>query len=671
MPFTQANTILAITTPFGADAVLLTNFHAEERVSSLFRFDLEMIAADRALDFTKIVGKAVTVSIKIAGDKKRFWNGIVARFVQAGSSGKQTTYRAEVYPWLWFLTKTTDSRIFQEKSTPEIIEAVFGDLGFSDFKKELKGTYAKREYCVQYQETAFNFVSRLMEDEGIFYYFKHEDGKHTMVLADDSASNPPCPNVDKVKYTGSVGNAPEENVVLECTIEQRVIPGSYALSDYNFKTPETSLLAKSDGKDPKYKLFEYPGNHLEKSAGDAVAKLRIEAEEAVEKRISGTSRCRGFSAGFGFKLAEHERSDVNGDYILKGVVHTATGQEYENSFEAFPKATVYRPSRISHKPVIPGTQTAMVVGKSGEEIFTDEFGRVKVHFYWDRLGKKDDKSSCFIRVAQFWAGKSWGAWFLPRMGQEVVVSFLNGDPDRPLITGSVYNATQKVPYALPANQTKSTILGHSSKEGEGGNELRFEDKKDSEEIYFFAQKDMKLTVKNDWTIKVLHDQKATVKNDRTLKVEEGNEVYEITKGNRDFKVAKGNEAYAVKGTRDVKVDGAETHTNKDAYTQKVTKDYTLKVTGNLIIDVGGEVTFKSGKAMTIKSGMDMTIKSGMNVNAEAGMNWTAKAGVNMTNKAGVAMTNEGGVSLTNKAAATQTVDGGGMLTVKGGLVKIN
>jgi len=639
VPYAQENTILAVSTPLGADAVYLTALRGEERISGLFRFELDLASPDRALDFAAIVGQGVTVTIRLSGGGSRYLHGVVTRFRQAGSvqdtgGQPQTIYRAEVHPWLWFLTRTSDSRIFQEKSVPDIVKQVFDDLGFSDHKAELTGTYAPREYCVQYQETAFDFVSRLLEEEGIHYYFTHEDGKHTLVLADDSAGNPPCPELAEARSTGPMGGSTQdEDAIVECELAQEVVAGAFAQTDYSFQTPSTSLLSEAAGEDPKLALFEYPGGYADKGAGDALATRRIEAEEANAKRLSGRSLCRTFTSGHTFKLLEHARDDANGEYLLASVVHTADNDEYRNSFEAIPKAVPYRPPRLTPRPVIPGAQTALVVGKSGEEIWTDEHGRIKAQFHWDRLGKKDENSSCWIRVAQGWSGQGFGIFFLPRIGQEVVVSFLGGDPDRPLVTGSVYNAEQTVPYALPGEQTKSTMLSRSSKEGAAGNELRFEDKKDSEELYMHAQKDMVVEVENDWTISVTHDQTVGIDNDqsvtvgndqtisvtknRTVTVEEGDQTLTVSKGNRTVDVSKGNETHSVKGTRDLAIDGAESHTNKADFIHEVKGNYILKVKGNLTIEAKA-VTIKSEKAMTLKSGdalkgeaaADLTLKGG-------------------------------------------------------------
>lgn len=634
MTYPQDDALLSIVTPFGAEAVLLVNFRGEERMSGLFRFDLDIASPERALDFTTIVGKGVTVKIKLPQGSPRCLHGVCTRFRQGGRADKQTIYHAELHPWLWFLTRVTDSRIFQNKSTPEILKAVFSDLGFSDFKDSLTGSYAKREYCVQYQESSFDFVSRLMEDEGIHYYFKHEEGKHTLVLTDDSPGSPPCPGLAKVRFIGDLGSSMrDDDAVLACDLEEQVVVGGYATTDYNFKTPTASLLATVDGEGGKLKLFEYPGNHATMGEGEARAKLRIEAEETIQKRLTGASLCRAFSAGHTFKLTEHDRSDLNDkEYVLLAVTHAVDNDEYRNSFEAFPKTVTFRPPRVTPRPIIAGTQTALVVGKSGEEIWTDQFGRIMVHFYWDRLGQKDDKSSCWIRVAQGWAGKGWGSFFLPRIGQEVIVSFLGGDPDRPIVTGCVYNAQQTVPYGLPGAQTKSTILSRSSKQGSAGNELRFEDNKGNEEVYVHAQKNMVFTVEHDWTISVTHDettsiehdqtldvgndQTVTVKKNRTITVDEGDQSLTVSKGNRSIDVTKGTETHFVKGTRELSVDGAETHNNKAAFTHSVKGNYVLQVKGDLVIEA---------KSVTIKTEKDLTLKSGKALKMEAAGDASTKA----------------------------------------------
>ncbi len=688
MSYVQGNRFFSVSTPFGKDKLLLTGFTGEERLSTLFEFRLELESEDAALDFKKVVGKGATVTLVLADASKRYVHGIVGRFAQTGRHRGLATYQAELRPWLWLLGMAADCRIFQNKSVPDIVKQVFQDAGFTDFKTSLSGSYAAREYCVQYNETSLDFVSRLMEEEGIFYFFEHQDGKHTLVLADAGTAFKPCPGAAEVLF-GSDDNWKQQNRVTSCALEENVITGSFAIDDFNFETPSTDLIAKTDSKvaqnGSKRRIYEYPGGFAKKAEGDARAKLRIEEQEAPLRILRGESYCRAFLPGTKTSLKEHFRKDVNDSYVLASVSHRADDEGYGNSFEAFPATAVFRPPRRTRRPAIAGTQTAIVVGKKGEEIWTDKYGRVKVQFHWDQLGKNDENSSCWVRVAHGWAGKSWGQIYLPRIGQEVVVSFLEGDPDRPLITGSVYNAEQTVPYGLPAEQTKSTVKSNTSKGGGGFNEIRFEDKKGSEEVFVQAEKDMNRVVKNNDTLKVGFEKKdkgnqtIAIYNDRTATIEQGNESLEVKKGNRTIKVSTGNETHEVKGKRDLTVTGAETHTDKDNFTHSVDKNYKLTVKGNLTIEVTGTVTVKSGKAMTLQSGATLGLKAATSFTAEAGTSLTGKAGTSLTNqagtsltnKAGTSLTNQAGISMTNKASAMQTVDGGGMLTLKGGLVKIN
>jgi type VI secretion system secreted protein VgrG len=677
-----------LSTPLGTDKLLLRSFSGEERISGLFHFELEMRSEDPAVDFSQIVGKSATITLYLSDDGKRYINGLVASFAYAGTVHQPgadqgfAIYHAQLVPWLFMLTQEADSRIFQNKSVPDIAEQLFGDLGFTDFKRSLTGTYDPREYCVQYQETAFGFVSRLFEDEGIFYYFEHADGKHTLVMADDSTAAVACPSGGTLGY-GASKTWVQQEVAMSCRLEERVIPGKYAMDDFNFETPSTDLIASVDSTvatdGSKRRIYEYPGGFSKKDKGEARGKLRIEGQEVPAKLLTGDSNSRTVVTGYKFTLSGHPRADVNADWVLSRIVHSGEPGGYGNHFEAFPATVPYRPARTTPKPIIPGTQTAIVTGKSGEEIWTDKYGRVKVQFHWDQLGTNDENSSCWIRVAHGWAGKSWGQIFLPRIGQEVVVSFLEGDPDRPLVTGSVYNAEQTVPYALPAEQTKSTLKSNSSKGGGGSNEIRIEDKKDSEEIYVHGQKDVNIVIEHDRTKNVLNDETITIKNNRTATIQEKDESLTVAKGNRTVKVSTGNESHEVAGTRSVKVTKAETHDDEDAFTHTVAKDYTLTIQGDLSIDVTGAITIKAGKGMILKAGQTLeatagtalTNKAGTELTNQAGTALTNKAGTDLTNKATTSMTNDGGISLTNKASATQTVDGGGMLTVKGGLVKIN
>ncbi|MGO4378046.1 type VI secretion system tip protein TssI/VgrG [Pseudoduganella sp. RAF19] len=609
---TRAGLALKLSASPSLDKLQLVQLHGEETLGELFIYHLEMQSSDVAIDFTSMVGQPVTASVALPTGEWRHFSGRVARFVQTGGGPSNATYRAELRPWFWWLSLEVDARIFQHKSVPDIITGLFGEFGYTDFRNSLTASYSPREYCVQYNESTFAFISRLMEEEGIFYYFEHTATGHTLVLVDGGQEYAACPGLTQAAYMGTGYSRDQMDLIFRCDAEQNAVPARYASGDFNFTTPAAPLAATAGGSSGG-RVYEYPGGYEDNGAGQALATLRMQALNHNAKAIRGDSTCRAFTAGYRFMLIGHTRADLNADHVLRHVAYSVSHDSYSNSFFAFPLTVPFRPVRQTPKSRILGTQTATVVGKSGEEIWTDSYGRIKVQFHWDRLGKSDENSSCWVRVAQGWAGQGWGTFFLPRVGQEVIVSFLEGDPDRPLVTGSVYNATQTVPESLPGNQTRSVIRSQSSKGGGGSNELRFEDKKGSEEVYVHAQKDMNTVVKN---------------NDSLL-VEEG--------------------------TRKVDVKGDETHINQANFTHNVTGNYKLKVDGNLTIEVTGSISIKAGTSM----------------NSEAGTTLMNKAGTSLTNKAGTTLTNDAGVSMTNKAAASQTVDGGGMLELKGGIVKIN
>jgi type VI secretion system secreted protein VgrG len=681
MTLAQTAHRIVVTSPLGPDVLVVRDFNGEERISGLFHFSVSMLSEDAALAFDDVVGQGLTVAVELADGSSRYFHGIVTRFSQAGGYGRTSVYHAELRPWLWMLTLTADCRIWQAQSVPQILEALFGELGFTDFRNALTGTYTARDYCVQYRETAFAFVSRLMEEEGIFYFFEHAEGKHTLVLADDGGAHAACPGLATARYRQTATSAEYEDVVTRCTLERQVTTGKVALDDYSFETPATDLVVTVEGSGGTLRVYDYPGGFAQTSDGERLAKLRIEACEVPGKTLRGDSFCRAFTAGFKFTLEGHERDDANVAYVLRSVVHSGSQDGYSNSFEAFPADTPFRPARVTPKPSIPGAQTAVVVGKSGEEIWTDSYGRIKVQFHWDQKGKSDENSSCWIRVAQGWAGKGWGAFFLPRVGQEVLVSFLEGDPDRPIVSGCVYNATMTVPYALPADQTKSTLKGKSSKAGEESNELRFEDKKDSEEVYLRAAKDLTVSVKNarTTTIEEADDTLTVTKGKRTVTVSEGDEALTVAKGKRTVTVTEGDEAHTVTaGKRDVKVGGDETHKNDAKFTHETGGNYTLKVTGDLVIEATGKITFKAGTEIGIEAGTALKAKAGTELSSEAGTSLKVKAGLDLTSeglsvktKASTSVAIEAGTTFEVKGSAMGTVDGGGMLTVKGGLVKLN
>ena len=659
--FTQTGSPLSVTTPFGADVLLLDAFSGVEAISQLFRFQLTMRSANDALAPATIIGASVTVKMAVPDGPERYFNGIVSRFVHSGSNHAFAYYTAEVVPSLWLLTLSRNRKIYQNQGADAIIKAVLGDFSIT-IDSQLSGTYGSREYCVQYDETALEFISRLMEEEGIFYFFTFSNGSHTMVLGDSTTAHKDCTGAAALSYFPEQGGPRRIDVVTQLESESRLVAQKFETSDYNFLQPGTALVADVSGALGKGMQFDYPGKHEVVADGTKRVTVRSQASQLEGAVCRGTSHCYPLSAGAKTTLSGHMRSEWNAALVLRSVSHSASSDHYSNSFEAFVATVPFRPQRVTALPRVAGSHTALVVGPSGEEIWTDAHGRIKVQFHWDRVGVKDDKSSCWVRVSQFWVGKNWGSLFLPRVGQEVGVSYVDGDPDRPLVTGCVYNATNTPPVTLPGMQTQSVIRSRSSKSGTAGNEMRMEDKKDAEEFYFHAQKDMKVEIENDLSTKLIA----------------GSETHTVAKGDRTVDVQTGKEIHNVKDTRAVTVTGNETHTNKADFTQTVSGNFQLKVTGNLVIDVTGSVSIKSGTTFAIEAGTSLSSKSGTTLSNEAGTSLTNKASLALTNQAGTGLTNKAGTTLdnegamvTNKASAMQTVDGGGMLTLKGGLVKIN
>ena len=627
------NWSLEVTTPLGADVLVLDTLEGEEYLSAPFLFELSMLTEQDFVDASALIGKPAHATLVDGDGNKRYIHGIITQFTQ-----KQHHCTAELRPWIWMLSLTSDCRIFQNKTVPEILEAVFGDCGQTDFRSDLALSYPSLEYCVQFQETTFEFVGRLMEEAGIAYYFAHSESAHTLVMVDDPSKYPACAHADSLPFLP----LPDDRDWLtdlrinDANLSQRVAAAKFQTDDYNFITPSNEL--KATAGTGAWQVYDYPGRYSAKSDGDTLAKRRMEEIEALVKLLSGTSPVRHLAPGTTFTMTKHPSAAFNGKYALYSVQHSARRREYGNSFQAFPADVPFRPQRRTNRPRVAGSQTAIVVGPSGKEIWTDQYGRVKVQFHWDQNGKKDENSSCWVRVAQNWAGTNWGAFALPRVGQEVVVSFLDGDPDRPLVTGCVYNGDNPVPYALPDQQTKTTLKSNSSQGGGGFNEIRFEDDKNKEQFFVQAQKDMLIKVLNDRTETVDHDETVTIKNDRKMTVSEGNATFAVTKG---------NETYSVGGTRALTVTKAETHSNK--------ADFSHDVAGNFTLEVTGDVTIKASGAVTLQAGTSLTVKSGTGLTAQAG----------------TSLSLSGGTTMELKASATGTVDGGGMLNVKGGLVKLN
>ncbi len=694
--YKQDTRLLSLTTPLGPDVLLVRGFSGREELSRLFRFQLDLLSENETIAAKDIVGKAVTLTVSHTDQAPRYFNGVVNRFVAAGASSRGfRAYRAEVVPWLWFLTRTADCRIFQKKTVPEIIEQIFGDLGYTDYKPDLSATYEKWEYCVQYRETDFNFVSRLMEHEGIFYYFKHENGKHTMMLCDAKKCYQDCAEKE-VLYSG--GSQAANHISLwEHQYEFR--SGKWAMTDYNFETPSTSLmvntstLVKLPGND-KFEIYDYPGEYEIKSQGTNEVKVRMEEEEVGYDVVTGASQCCTFSPGYKFTLKEHDIDAENAEYLLVGVHHSATDtsytdggpSEYSNSFSCIPQSVLFRPARQTPKPIVQGPHTAVVVGPKGEEIYTDKYGRVKVQFFWDREGKKDENTSCWVRVGTPWAGKQWGMIHIPRIGQEVIVAFQEGDPDLPIIVGSVYNAEQMPPFALPDNKTQSGMRSRSTLKGADTefNELRFEDKKGSEDIYFHAEKDFHRVVENNDDLKVGSSdskhcpegsQTISVWKDRTTTIETGNETLTVKKGNRTTTIEKGDDTHDVKtGKRTVTVQADDTHEVKQG-NHTVTIDqgndtHQIKMGNREVkIDMGNDTLTISMGNQTTKLNLGASSTEAMqSITLKVGQNSIVIDQTGVTIK-GLMVTVEGQIQTQVKGVMT-TINGSAMLQLSGGVIMV-
>jgi type VI secretion system secreted protein VgrG len=595
---TQAERHVAIATPLGDDKLLLRAFTVSEQLGRPFQIDVELRSDDQAVKFDDLLGHNVTLRIDLADRKTRYFNGYVNRVSQVAAQGGLAVYHATVVPWLWFLTRAADCRIFQGKTVPDILKQVFRDRGFVDFEERLSGSYQTWEYCVQYRETDFNFVSRLMEQEGIYYYFKHENGKHTLVLTDSPSGHEPYPGYSTVAYRPPAEGDSGAEDFSHFSVGKEVQPGKFVVNDFDFKKPRKSLLGSATvtRKHPngEFEVYDFPGEYDEFSEGSEYAKVRLQELAAQHELAQGRGDVRGVAAGFKFKLDPAPRKDFSKTYLVVSATCTATndeftsgagasGVDFSNSFTAIDASVQYRAPRLTPKPVIQGPQTAIVVGKKGEEIWTDEYGRVKVQFHWDRYGKADENSSCWVRVAQVWAGKKWGAIYTPRVGQEVIVEFLEGDPDQPIITGRVYNGDCMPPYDPRNKGTVSTIKSLSSKGGGGFNEIRIEDKKGSEQLFFHAEKDHDVRVKNDTKEFVGKHRHLIVKGDQLERVN-------------------GDKHLGVKGDRNEKVDGT--------VSQKVGMDLQQKVGMKHALDAGMEVHIKAGMNVVIEAGMSVTLKAG-------------------------------------------------------------
>lgn len=642
MARTQSTRQAELITPLGPDTLLFHQMAAHEGVSRLFDYDLLVLSEDENICLTDLVGQHAHVELELPHDDTRYFCGHVTRFSFVGFQGNLAKYMIKLQPWFWFLTRTHNNRIFQNKTVPEIIKEVCQDHGFTDIDDRLTDAYDPRVFCVQYRESDFDFLSRLMEEEGIYYFFVHEAGKHELVLADGISAHAPYGDYAVVPWFPPDAHDHRERDHLDhWELSQSVQSGKYTLRDYNFKTPKANLEVKSQIirgiEHAEYEVYDYPGEYGEFGQGEVYARKRIEALQAEFEILHGSGNARGLQPGFLFELENHDRKDQNREYLILSVTHDVSQDDYDSSsdsgsdsfnygcsLQAMPSSEVFRPARTTAKPIVHGPQTAVVVGDAGEEIWTDEHGRVKVEFHWDRLDQKNENSSCWVRVSQSWAGKQWGAQFLPRIGHEVIVEFLEGDPDRPIITGAVYNADNKPPYELPANATQSGIKTRSTKDGCGSNynEIRFEDKKGSEQLLFHAEKDMDITVENDRNEVVHNNETVEVKKNRTHTV-----------GKDDTRNVKGNDAQTVDGRQNLTVKKDRDVSVKGSVTETVTVHQTEVIGGIWANTSHGGINITSPAPITLNSAASITITAPIFTKSDANVYDTAAYSLNFTGSA--------------------------------------
>ena len=661
------NRALFTLTVEGCDEELrVVRFRGHEGVSSLFELRVEVACVD-ALQKPLIGGDAL---LTIDGlSEPRHIHGFVCQVEYIGDAPRHILYELTIVPWIWRLQQRAGCRIFQQQTTPQILARVLEGAGLarSQFRLELRATYAPRDYCVQYGESDLDFLHRLMEADGIIYHFEHSESQHLLVLTDRPDCGPPPDGAVELTWGPATGGVHDREHVTRFRVSELMRPERVSLRDRNLNTPAVALEA-SEGAGTGREIYEYPGSYQQLGKkgphqGELQARLRLEALQAAQRRGFGTTDSPRLIAGCAFTLTGHRWPLHDGEYRVLGLAHTgeqpqaldgdsADPFQYHCDFECMAVAVPYRAPRVTPRPTIRGVQTATVVGPAGEEIFVDSQGRVKVEFHWDRRDSGDDSSSCWVRVSQAWAGNGFGAMFLPWIGHEVLVDFIEGDPDRPIITGRVYTGDHALPYPLPDEKTKSTIKSESSPGGGGFNELRFEDARGSEEVFLHAQKDLTVAVLNDASTTIGHDLGEAIKHDRTIKVD-NNHTEQI---GVDMKLKVGANLSEEVGT-DMRVTvGA--NLNED-------------VSGAMATRVTGNITTSSGQNIVLDAGKHLTITTGENVNISSGAKTAVVVGDKLTIQCGAAtvtITSAGAVSI---KAASLDISASGAVTVKGASIALN
>jgi type VI secretion system secreted protein VgrG len=649
-------------TPLAGNELHCRSLTGGEGLGQLFEYNVELLCLNPNITLSEALGQNMTVTLEQPNGLRHF-NGYVSRFSFAEASGKYTVYRATLHPWLWFLSTTADCRIYPEKTVPEIVKRVFGRYPQALFEGELPG-FTKRNYVVQYRETDLNFVSRLMEEEGIYYYFKHDATKHTLVFADSIAAHHPVEGGTIAYHQTTEGGRRLNDYFDRWRVTQEIQPGGYLMKGYDFVKPRGDLLSVSRPDAPTARttsgeVYDYPGGYTERADGDTRAAIRINELHTLYETIEATGVTPALGVGQLFTLTDFPRLDQNHQYLAVRARYEIRTHELESGsganeeifrtwYSVIDSQQQFRPGRNAPKPVMQGPQTAIVVGDKktkddGTEIWTDEYARVRVRFYWERLGaerqeEKDDQdlrdedNTCWVRVSQVWAGAKWGALHVPRIGQEVIVDFLDGDPDQPIVTGRVYNGDNLPPFLDPSaptdTATQSGVKSRSTPKGgpNNFNEIRFEDKKGKEELHIQAERDQSTHVKRNQSISV--------------------------DGDRSVSVG-GNESISVTGTR------TSTITQKE--TQIFKADREMKVTGTNTDDVAKLHTgnYHAGRTEMVEKGPDkLTVdSSGKTVTVHGTYNTVADTQFQVKQKEN-SITIKDKITVTNGGQCTITLDGG-------------
>jgi type VI secretion system secreted protein VgrG len=641
----------------------LTRLEGTDSINELFEYRVSAVSEEKIVDFDDLIGTDMTIRLEGRDNAIYFYNGIVTDANWGGAKDGLYTYQFILRPWMWLASQRRNQRIFHKKSAPDIIVDVLSAYA-TDYNKELTGTYPVLEYTVQYGETDLSFVCRLMERYGINFSFHHEAGKHLLVLSD---ANENCPQISSKEFIPTSKGYDTEEHFHTFAAKRQLATGAIKVQGYNFTKPtglmdnvQSSMTGHTHGDIESY---DYTDRHVDSAGARAEAEIRLKQERVRDERFRGEGDVGELKSGYRMKLTGEQhpaKLDRDTEYLCVRAMHLFVGESfnsgggsgeaasYNGTFEFLHIETPCVPERKTYDMRMPGPQTAHVVGAKGDEIDVDEHGRILVNFHWDMEGIR----SMRCRVAQMWAGNGWGTIYTPRIGMEVVVDFIEGDPDKPIVVGCVYNGDNKPPFALPAEKNVSGIKSDSTKGGGGFNEYSFDDTTGEQLIAQHAQKDMLTKVLNDETREVDHDRTTTIGNDETRVVK-----------NDEKHTIENDSTWLIEGNRKTEVKGTET--------LEVVGKTTIKSKSDILIDSATKITLKVGKTTIVMDTMNIKFNAPMNLEGKAKMNVALDAGMNMDLTAKMNLTAKGSMMLTTEAGMMATHKAGGIMTIQGTLVKIN